>query len=309
MKKQLILVSVAMTLGLAMGVFLTRSTSPGQGSQAPVASVKALAVLDETKTVVKPEVVPPFRRTAEAEKATALMTEATLTAESQDKVATFADLLAQEVTRRHQLEARLASLQTKVSQLESAVTHRGGGSPVDQGSQEEGQKEAEEDPVKVSEARFLQVGFDRVSRAELLKRADEIAMERLNLRYQARREGWFRTPEYRDAVRELRGRLQNELGEDTYDRFLYASERPNRLLVDSVMESSPAQQFGLQPGDVIYRYDGSRIFSRRDLRQATSRGIMGESVAVEVQRGGEVLEVELPRGPIGIRMDRSVVHP
>lgn len=80
------------------------------------------------------------------------------------------------------------------------------------------------------------------------------------------------------------------------------------LLVESVMEHSPAEQSGLQAGDIIVRYDGSRIFSNRDLRESTSSGEMGEPVSMEIRRGSQILEIDLPRGPLGIRLNRTSVQ-
>ena len=64
-----------------------------------------------------------------------------------------------------------------------------------------------------------------------------------------------------------------------------------------------------QPGDVIIRYDGTRIFSGGELRTLTGSGVVGEPVRVEVDRDGVRLEYEIPRGPLGVQIGADRVDP
>jgi serine protease Do len=75
------------------------------------------------------------------------------------------------------------------------------------------------------------------------------------------------------------------------------------------LASSPAQEYGLRPGDLIVSYDGVPIRSPRDVRDATVNGAFGELVTMRLLRDGQPVEVALPRGPIGIRMDSVSVAP
>ena len=309
MSARFLIIALMLVIGIVIGVLAMDSKVPPERNAGNIASVQSVAALPETLTPSQDEVASRSPHPVENEKTTALMANLAETTGGPDKVAFLTELLTEEVSKRRQLERRLAALQDQVGQLETAIADRTSQLSSEQKTDNDGQTEAAKEPEKVSEDRFLAAGFDPVSTAQLKKRASEIEMERLYLRHRARREGWLRTPEYYEAVRELRQGMKEELGENAYDRFLFASERSNRLLVDSVMESSPAEQTGLQPGDIIFRYDGSRVFSYRDLRDATTRGEMGETVPVEIRRGGEVLEVDLPRGPLGVRLDRTTVQP
>jgi S1-C subfamily serine protease len=94
--------------------------------------------------------------------------------------------------------------------------------------------------------------------------------------------------------------LRNELGDADYERYLDASSRPTSVAVSGVLDSSPAQRAGLQPGDQIVRYDGKRIFSMSDLTRRTLEGQPGEQVVVDILRDGVSMQVAVPRGPIGI---------
>jgi S1-C subfamily serine protease len=103
--------------------------------------------------------------------------------------------------------------------------------------------------------------------------------------------------------------LRDEVGTDVYDRCLFETGEDNRILVDSVIPGSAGDESGLLPGDVIERYGDEPIFGFGDLRGATTEGEPGELVPVQVRRSGGMVELWLPRGPLGIRLDSTRVEP
>ncbi len=103
--------------------------------------------------------------------------------------------------------------------------------------------------------------------------------------------------------------MRDRLGEAGYDRFLYATGVPNRVVIRSVMEGSPAQQAGLRGGDLLLSYDRARVFSWSDLRAGIMEGDANELVSVEVERDDQRLEILLPRGPLGVRLNTARVAP
>jgi S1-C subfamily serine protease len=56
-------------------------------------------------------------------------------------------------------------------------------------------------------------------------------------------------------------------------------------------------------GDELVQYAGVRVFSTADLQLLTASGRLGETVAVEVVRGGQPLSLRAVRGPLGIVLD------
>ncbi len=136
----------------------------------------------------------------------------------------------------------------------------------------------------------------------LHERFDAFEMERLELIDRATREGWVRKPRFRQANQEHRWALQYELGNDVYDRLLYAVGQNNRVVVLDVLSFSPAEEVGILEGDEILRYDGERLFKASELVRATTEGRKGESIVVELLRNGQPLRIYLPRGPLGIRL-------
>jgi S1-C subfamily serine protease len=63
--------------------------------------------------------------------------------------------------------------------------------------------------------------------------------------------------------------------------------------VDDVMAGGPADKAGLKTGDIITGANGKQIITRGDLRVIFSLIRPGESVALNVQRGGKQVSVQL----------------
>jgi len=149
--------------------------------------------------------------------------------------------------------------------------------------------------------------------ADIVSRESQYELERLELRDLAIREGWFGSDRYREEVVRLddeRPALRAEIGDDAYDRYLFASGEDNRVRVGAVIPGSPAEAAGLVPGDLIESYGGGRVFTFSGLRDATSEGERGELVPVSLQRAdGSRVQVWLPRGPMGVRLDMTRTDP
>jgi hypothetical protein len=152
------------------------------------------------------------------------------------------------------------------------------------------------------EEALVQLGVDAEDAAWLHERSDEFEMEKLYLVDRATREGWLLTPRYRLAAKGLDRELHSDLGEELYDRLLYATGQKNRVAVRYVLKQSPAEEARIQAGDVILRYADTRVFNAYDLMRATTQGEAGDPVPVELLRESKTVRVYLPRGPIGVRL-------
>lgn len=145
---------------------------------------------------------------------------------------------------------------------------------------------------------LVDAGFLPAQADWILRREQELQMEALQARFNAERSG---EPVDWAANRSMPSdTLRAELGDDGYEQYLDATGRSTNVAVSSVIESSPAQSAGLQPGDEIVRYDGERVFSMTDLTRQTMVGEPGETVVVDIMRNGNLMQVALPRGPVGI---------
>jgi membrane-associated protease RseP (regulator of RpoE activity) len=149
--------------------------------------------------------------------------------------------------------------------------------------------------------------------AEIVWLQGQQELGRLELRDQALREGWFGTDRYRAELERLAEQepdLRDELGDEAYDRYLYAAGENNRIRVEGVIAGSVAEEIGLQPGDLIETYDGARVFSFGELRRATTEGTRDELVDIRIRRAdGSIVQSLVPRGPLGVRLDGDRARP
>lgn len=146
--------------------------------------------------------------------------------------------------------------------------------------------------------RLIEAGFLPSQASMIAHRESELQMLSLRTRYEAERSGdpvdFFRS---RNASSDA---LRQELGDADYERYLAANNRSTSVTISSVIESSPAQSAGLQPGDEIVRYDGERVFNMTDLTRQTMDGAAGQNVIVDIMRNGQPMQIVMPRGPVGI---------
>ncbi len=210
---------------------------------------------------------------------------------------------------REQLEHRLSALQRRIEELEharvpaplSASPTADRRTPTDAGAR-----------IRSSVQVLIDAGISEDQAVWIQERLDEIDLQQLYLRDRAIREGWLNKPRYQNERREYLNavdKLRPEVGDDAYDRLLYALGRTNRVVVRDTMQHSSASAYGLQAGDHIIEYDGQRVFDSSELSSLVTQGSAGVMTLVRVERGGTTHDVYLPRGPLGIRMIAERVVP
>jgi hypothetical protein len=138
---------------------------------------------------------------------------------------------------------------------------------------------------------------------ELRERWEQYELAKLEIDDLALRGGWSGRPRHRRQLRALDAGLRTNLGEDGYDAFLYATGRENRLVVEKLLSASKATASGLQPGDVVWSYDGARIFHAHELARIAAAGQPGEYVRMQVLRDGRRISLGLERGPVAAIFD------
>ena len=147
------------------------------------------------------------------------------------------------------------------------------------------------------------IPLDTIQRIK--QRVGENRLARLQLRDQAIREDWIDSPEYIEKEQQLpspTGGLREEFGDQVYDQYLYASGRPNRIIVREVFSGSAAEEAGIEARDIILGYASKLIFTMSELQQATTEGNSGEPVLIEILRDDLPFTTSAPRGPLGISM-------
>ncbi len=284
-------------LGVALAVFspFTRAPSAGQEASLPL---RAGAVGPSAETPTAPAPVATAQRHNP-------VTTAALT--QQSTIARLRRQLEEESAARQRLADEVNELRDTLQMLEQRLD----------GLTEHSQENDVPPPRaggsrQIDVATLIAAGFDQNEAAFLTDRWGQQQMERLYLRDQAIREGWIDTPRYTQALRELnRGEasMRADIGPAAYDRFLFATGQPNRVRINTIIDSSPAQVSGLQPGDTIVTYDGNPIYSMSDLRAVTTTGEPDAPVVMEVDRGGQLVEIEIARGPLGVTLNSTRVEP
>jgi hypothetical protein len=192
------------------------------------------------------------------------------------------------------LEQRLAAVQARVGSADNDRPPRLSATP-------DGQRTA-----------MVKAGLAEHVAAELIRRQGQQSLDRLNLRDIAAREGWLGTDRYREELARIDAdavELREEMGDEVYDRYLFAAGEDNRVRVDGIIPGSVGEMAGLQPGDLIESYAGEPVLTFSDLREATSEGERGELVQVHVRRGGQIFDAWLARGPLGVQLDSARTEP
>ena len=224
------------------------------------------------------------------------------------------DTIARLQQRLAQAEQVQLSLAERVSELEAVIGKPGTFPDVGTGTHETELIEKSKSPAPVqtfstSVEALIATGIPSGQAALIQSRLDEYDLKQLYLKDRASREGWLNTARYRKEQRQAQNayrELRPELGDDVYDRMLYALGQSNRVVVRDIMQNSSAEQYGLQANDRVYEYDGQRVFTGQELNDlVTQGGDAGTLVLVRVQRGEQPLDFYLPRGPIGIRLATS----
>ncbi|MGB7488557.1 MAG: PDZ domain-containing protein, partial [Phormidesmis sp.] len=68
------------------------------------------------------------------------------------------------------------------------------------------------------------------------------------------------------------------------------------VVILGIARNSPAQQSGLQLGDVIMSMDGQAVTDASEVQQIVSDTDVGEAIAMTVTRGGQSVEISVRPG-------------
>jgi hypothetical protein len=147
---------------------------------------------------------------------------------------------------------------------------------------------------------LLEAGVHRSDAERLREVWERAAFDGIAVKHAARREGWYHKKRLKKELNAIWWDMRREAGDEGFDALLYATGQLNRVLVTAVIARSSAAHAGLEKGDHILRYAGKRIFTPRELEQATASGVPGSTVAVEVLRKGQTQTLSVRRGPLGV---------
>lgn len=159
---------------------------------------------------------------------------------------------------------------------------------------------------------LIRGGIDSAIAEDIVRRKNRIELNRLELQDRAKRENYLNTQRYFDELQEINKQdisLREELGDDRYDEYLYASKQNNRIRITSVMLGSAAEQTGIEKGDIVLSYDNNRMFTWQELKDATTEGQLGEFVSINIYRKETIYSFLVPRGPLGVQLGATRLEP
>jgi len=227
-----------------------------------------------------------------------------------DVVEALAQVLDDEINERRVLTEQLEQLKSEILDLKHNLRLRVEEAfQADDGSR---RQQSGDTIAQTTEERLAAAGFTPQQLESIQRLEAEAQMRQIELDDRARREGWINTPRYIQESQDLSTSatvIRNALGDESYDRYLFANGVPNRIAVQSIIETSPAQKAGFQPGDVVIRYGGEKVYSTQQLVNLRSAGEHGEPVTVEILRDGQLLQLTMPRGPMGISTGPMLADP
>ena len=274
--RQSLLLMLALCLGMLGGYYLLRGAAPVPDAPDTAASPGTLQVTSEYRD--NPD----------------------------DTLARLQQRLAQAEQERLWLTERIVALEEVIG-TQGAYPDAESAMPVMEANDAR-QPAALAETFRTSIEALIESGIPAEQAALIQSRLDEFDLKQLYLKDRATREGWLKTSRYNKELRQIQNayrELRPEIGDDAYDRMLYALGRANRVAVRDIMQNSTAEQYGLRTNDRIIEYDGQRVFTARELNALVTRTTAGALVLVRVQRDGQHLDVYLSGGPIGVRLASS----
>jgi len=178
----------------------------------------------------------------------------------------------------------------------------GGGRPAGPQGVIEGEGSFRGEPIANGRALFdrkllVDAGLPESEAQRLRERYEAFQIERAAQVERARQEG--RQQEIAGLVAGLERQFRQELGEDLYDYTLYGAGDTNRIRVQDVPADSAAASAGVEKGDLIRRYAGQPVYAPRELVDRLSSIPAGRRVPLQVERAGQLIELQIAAGPLG----------
>ena len=225
------------------------------------------------------------------------------------------ELLQKEVQARKELQSQLNEVTARLESLEhNQVSEAANPQPTGDSTiiRTTNNRQGINRPGWINSQALLDAGLDEFQANKIRQVYEDVEMQRLYLRDRAIREGWIGDERYRQEREQLDARLESlrdDLSEKEYDAYLFATGRPNRVIIQSTLSTSPARDAGIKTGDNVIRYNNIRIYTWADLRNATTQCTTDSMVEVELERNGQQHRVFVPCGPLGVRLDNSSMQP
>ncbi len=223
-----------------------------------------------------------------------------------ERIVDLEKALAAQVDRANLFETRMREMEARLGERGSRGNADGSDDPradrLAEMRQRFGDANGNVDPAAMRERmrqtqldRLVQAGFTRERAEWIERRTQELQLQAQQAQYDAQRNGQpFRGTD-------IEASLRKEMGDMEYEKYLKGTGRSTEVRVMEVLASSPGREIGLEAWRRDRLYAGARVFEMNDLNALTLRAIPGESVTVEVQRDGQTVQLQVPRGVLGVQ--------
>jgi serine protease Do len=101
----------------------------------------------------------------------------------------------------------------------------------------------------------------------------------------------------------LTSEIKNRIKNASQGRLNITAERG--VLVIRVVNNSPADQAGIQPGDVIQKIDNQAVTTPDKVQQAIEKRKVGDRLQIELQRNGQTQQGQVQLGALPVKQDDS----
>lgn len=206
------------------------------------------------------------------------------------------------------LQIKVESLQQQLSALEDQQ------SKIQSDLKKSAEASTPKKPTRITpnQQSLIASGINPDMADDILRRISQQDFRRLELQNLIQRSGPRERSEYSKELRKISRNkisLRSEMGDDSYDQYLFISGQNNRVMVSSVMAGSPAESSGFQTGDIILSYDNQKILNWTDIRSATIQGDIGSYTSIEILRDGAQINLTIPRGTLGVQLESTQLKP
>lgn len=226
-------------------------------------------------------------------------------AETLGDVGRLREQLDQERARASELSARVSALEVRPE-----PEHRPAAESEAQWEEpgEEGEADSSFGRPWFNAEALAAAGWTAEEIYRIRARWEQYELDRLEVKNQRARKvpGWEKLG---GRSFQIESETRHDLGDEGYEAMRFATNQPNRVVLEEILETSPAAEAGLLPGDELISYAGQRVFTPGAVQFLTASGELGAWTEIRILRGGEELRFFVPRGPLGARLEAIVRAP
>jgi hypothetical protein len=160
-----------------------------------------------------------------------------------------------------------------------------------------------------SDESLTALGMDSREVDDLRYTFEQYQLEIIATRNDAEAKGLSTSSRLTAQLRKVEMQFRQNIGDENYDKILYASGENNRLRISDLLQGSAAHYSGIVSGDVLYSYGGERVFDPGSFYLKTKGTDVSQTIEVVVLRDGEPVNLLTPGGRLGAKLQHVRLTP